>query len=163
GGDGLALPLAPLALAVLWLRFQAYPKTNWGLLMAYLGLGFCVFILLAPPPPGYFPWSLPFLVSSCCRQDAGRFIPPHLSAPAGAGRPGRRQRRRQGPHRPAAGRRARAGPLPGDLRRRLPPLAARPRQLARLHAPRRAGQRPAPPGRRRRRHRRRRGRRQGPL
>ncbi len=62
GDDGLKLIIAPIMLALLWLRFQSYPKTNWDLLLAYLSIIFGVFVLLAPPRPGYFLWSLPFIV-----------------------------------------------------------------------------------------------------
>jgi len=54
--------LAPFALAVLGLRFLSYARINWDLLMVFLGLGFSVFLTLAPPQPGYVLWSLPFLV-----------------------------------------------------------------------------------------------------
>ncbi|MBI1735319.1 MAG: hypothetical protein HYR51_09100 [Candidatus Rokubacteria bacterium] len=64
---GLAILLAPTAIALLWLRFASYRKRNWDLLMLYLGLLFCVFVLLAPPRPGYFLWSIPFLVHFICR------------------------------------------------------------------------------------------------
>lgn len=64
---GLAILLAPTAIALLWLRFAAYRKRNWDLLMLYLGLLFCVFVLLAPPRPGYFLWSIPFLAHFICR------------------------------------------------------------------------------------------------
>lgn len=74
GGDGPALLLAPLALALLCLRFEQYSKANWDLLMAYLGIVFCVFVLLAPPRPGYIIWSLPFIVYFYCRQGEKRFV-----------------------------------------------------------------------------------------
>ena len=45
--------LAPAAMTLLWFRFIAYPKWNWDLFHLYIGILFCVFVLLAPPAPGY--------------------------------------------------------------------------------------------------------------
>ena len=75
GGTGLAVLLAPGAIVLLWLRFAAYARRDWDLLMLYLGILFCVFILLAPPAPGYFLWSLPFLVHFLCRSGEARPLP----------------------------------------------------------------------------------------
>jgi uridine kinase len=63
----VSILVAPGAIAVLWFRFAAYTKRNWDLFMLYLGILFCVFILLAPPRPGYFLWSLPFLIHFLCQ------------------------------------------------------------------------------------------------
>lgn len=65
-GAAVSIVVAPGAIAVLWFRFAAYAKRNWDLFMLYLGILFCVFILLAPPRPGYFLWSLPFLIHFIC-------------------------------------------------------------------------------------------------
>ena len=67
GSDDLAIVLAPGVIALLWFRFVAYTRRNWDLFMLYLGILFSVFILLAPPAPGYFLWSLPFLIHFMCR------------------------------------------------------------------------------------------------
>jgi len=75
GAGELAVLLAPGAIAVLWFRFAAYAKRNWDLFMLYLGILFCVFILLAPPRPGYFLWSLPFLVYFICRTPKANTLP----------------------------------------------------------------------------------------
>jgi len=71
----LAVLLAPGAIALLWFRFVAYARRNWDLFMLYLGILFCVFILLAPPAPGYFLWSLPFLVHFMCRTHKANPLP----------------------------------------------------------------------------------------
>jgi uridine kinase len=63
---GTVVMVAPAALLILFFRFLAYPRRNWDLLMLYLGLTFGTFIVLAPPAPGYFLWSLPFLVHYIC-------------------------------------------------------------------------------------------------
>lgn len=75
GDGGLALYLAPAAVALLWLRFAAYQKRNWDLFMLYLGIVFSAFILLAPPAPGYFVWSLPFLVHYASRTARTSWLP----------------------------------------------------------------------------------------
>jgi uridine kinase len=75
GDSGLAVLLAPGAIALLWFRFAGYARRNWDLLMLYLGLLFCIFILLAPPAPGYFMWSLPFLVHFIARNRRGQWLP----------------------------------------------------------------------------------------
>jgi uridine kinase len=71
----VAVLLAPGAIVVLWFRFAAYAKRNWDLFMLYLGILFCVFVLLAPPRPGYFLWSLPFLVYFLCRINQALALP----------------------------------------------------------------------------------------
>lgn len=78
GDDGVKLIVAPIVLAVLWLRFQSYPKTNWDLFLAYLSIVFGVFVLLAPPRPGYFLWSLPFIVCHYGRQGRRQLVSFHL-------------------------------------------------------------------------------------
>src|SRR5262249_9231449 len=59
----------------LWYRFLAYAKRNWDLFLLYLGILFSVFIVLAPPAPGYFLWSLPFLVHYFCRAPKADPVP----------------------------------------------------------------------------------------
>ena len=43
--------------------------------MLYLGILFSIFILLAPPAPGYVLWSLPFLLHFLCRARSRDAIP----------------------------------------------------------------------------------------
>ena len=75
GAQGLAVLLAPLAVIVLWLRFAAYRVRNWDLFILYLGLLFGVFVVLAPPAPGYFLWSLPLVVYFLCRSPRAPLAP----------------------------------------------------------------------------------------
>ena len=71
--------LAPVALVLLWLRFASYPKVNWDSVQSRTwGLVFGVFVLLAPPRPGYVLWSLPFIAYYCCRQNEARFVALHV-------------------------------------------------------------------------------------
>src|SRR5688572_27041808 len=73
--SGLAVLLAPGAIVLLWFRFAGYARRNWDLFMLYLGILFAVFVLLAPPAPGYFLWSLPFLVHFVARGRQGQALP----------------------------------------------------------------------------------------
>jgi uridine kinase len=75
GGQWLAVLLAPGAIVILWFRFVGYARRNWDLFMLFLGILFCVFILLAPPAQGYFLWSLPFLVHFIARRPRGDALP----------------------------------------------------------------------------------------
>jgi len=74
-GPGLAVLVAPGAIAFLWFRFAAYGKRNWDLLMLYLGILFSVFLLLAPPQPGYVLWAMPFIVHYFCRRPKVHLLP----------------------------------------------------------------------------------------
>ncbi len=68
GANRASILVAPLAIMTLFFRFTAYPKWNWDLFFSYLGVLFCVFVLLIPPAPGYFLWSFPFIVYFLCRN-----------------------------------------------------------------------------------------------
>jgi uridine kinase len=68
GPQELSLLLAPSAVVALWFRFTAYARKNWDLFVLYVGVLFSVFVLLIPPRPGYFLWSLPFVVFFICRS-----------------------------------------------------------------------------------------------
>jgi uridine kinase len=74
-GPGMWLLIAPWAIVLLWFRFLGYRHRNWDLLMLYLGILFSVFVLLAPPAPGYVLWSLPFLIHFVCRGRKSDFVP----------------------------------------------------------------------------------------
>ena len=75
GAGSLAVLVAPGAILLLWFRFAGYARRNWDLFMLYLGILFAVFVLLAPPAPGYFLWSLPFLVHFVARGRPGQALP----------------------------------------------------------------------------------------
>ena len=67
-GPDMTILVMPLALCLLWIRFYGYAKHNWDLFMLYMGMVFCAFISLSPPAPGYFFWSMPFVVYFLCRS-----------------------------------------------------------------------------------------------
>lgn len=75
GAGPLAVLAAPGAIGILWFRFVGYARRNWDLFMLFLGILFSVFILLAPPAPGYFLWSLPFLIHFVARRQRGDALP----------------------------------------------------------------------------------------
>ncbi|MDT8395062.1 MAG: hypothetical protein RRA32_01265 [bacterium] len=77
GPQELSLLLAPCAIIVLWFRFTAYARKNWDLFILYIGVLFSVFVLLIPPRPGYFLWSLPFVVFFLCRSGRTYQTPYH--------------------------------------------------------------------------------------
>jgi uridine kinase len=80
GLSGLSLLLAPGAVVLLCCRFAAYAKQNWDLFMLYMGILFSVFVLLTPPAPGYFLWSLPFLIHFMCREKRANPLPYYVYA-----------------------------------------------------------------------------------
>jgi uridine kinase len=80
GSGNLSILLAPAVIMVLWFRFSAYARRNWDLFMLYLGILFSVFVLLVPPRPGYFLWSLPFIVFFMCRSSKTYSMPYHVYA-----------------------------------------------------------------------------------
>jgi uridine kinase len=67
GQFGVSVLLCPAALLFILARFAAYPRHNWDLTVLFLGLAFGVFVLLVPPMPGWYLWSLPFLIYFFCR------------------------------------------------------------------------------------------------
>ena len=75
---GPAIILAPLAILLLWFRFDMYRKQNWDLFITYLGISFCVLVTLAPPQPGYLLWFLPFFVYFAARARPSALLPLHV-------------------------------------------------------------------------------------
>ncbi len=76
--EGPAIILAPLAILLLWFRFDMYLKQNWDLFITYLGISFCVLVTLAPPQPGYLLWFLPFYVYFAARSRPEAILPLHI-------------------------------------------------------------------------------------
>lgn len=67
GSPGLALYVAPAALAVSLLRFASYRKVNRELLLMFLGALYVSLVALVPPQPGWFLWSTPFVAYLAAR------------------------------------------------------------------------------------------------
>lgn len=51
-----------MAALSIYARFAVYKKTNFDLLMSFLGALFAVFVSLVEPSPGWFVWIVPFIV-----------------------------------------------------------------------------------------------------
>jgi len=60
--EQLAFLLCPAVLFLLFMRFASYPKVNRDILLFFLGITFAAFVILVPPMPGWFLWSLPLIV-----------------------------------------------------------------------------------------------------
>lgn len=58
----LSLLLAPSAIVLLFLNFFAYKKLNKDAFLLILTLLFSIFIVLVPPMPGWYYWSIPFII-----------------------------------------------------------------------------------------------------
>lgn len=58
----LKLLLAPSAIVLLFLNFCAYKKLNKDAFLLILTLLFSIFIVLVPPMPGWYYWSIPFII-----------------------------------------------------------------------------------------------------
>lgn len=61
-GKPVALLLAPAVYLVLFFRFASYRKLTQDLFLVMLGLVFSTLVIFVPPMPGWFYWSLPFLI-----------------------------------------------------------------------------------------------------
>ncbi|MES2201635.1 MAG: hypothetical protein V4498_05235, partial [candidate division FCPU426 bacterium] len=62
-----AFLLCPAALFFVFFKYAAYPRHNWDLTLLFLGIAFSAFVLLVPPMPGWYLWSLPFIIYYFCR------------------------------------------------------------------------------------------------
>ncbi|MDD5217106.1 MAG: hypothetical protein PHS88_03275, partial [Candidatus Omnitrophica bacterium] len=58
----LKIYICPTAIAMVFLKFVSYKKLNREILLMFLGIVFAAMVVLVPPMPGWFMWSLPFLV-----------------------------------------------------------------------------------------------------
>ncbi len=58
----LNLVVCPIALALLFMKFASYRKLNREILLMFLGLAFAAMVIFVPPMPGWFLWSLPFII-----------------------------------------------------------------------------------------------------
>ena len=58
----LRIVVCPTILALLFIKFVSYPKLNREILLMFLGVVFTALVIFVPPMPGWFMWSLPFLI-----------------------------------------------------------------------------------------------------
>ncbi len=67
GAPTLLLHLCPTALAVAFFRFASYRRVNRELTLMFLGGVYLLIVALAPPQPGWFLWSYPFVAYMAAR------------------------------------------------------------------------------------------------
>ncbi len=60
--SSLKLIVCPTALTLLFIKFASYKKLNREILLMFLGIAFALLVVFVPPMPGWFLWSLPFLM-----------------------------------------------------------------------------------------------------
>lgn len=58
----LNLVVCPTVVALLFIKFSSYKKLNREILLMFLGIIFAALVVFVPPMPGWFLWSLPFLI-----------------------------------------------------------------------------------------------------
>lgn len=58
----LSLVVCPTVVFLLFLKFASYKKLNREILLMFLGILFAALVVFVPPMPGWFMWSLPFLI-----------------------------------------------------------------------------------------------------
>lgn len=59
--EQLAVLACPAVLFLLFMKFVSYAKVNRDILLFFLGITYATFVILVPPMPGWFLWSLPFI------------------------------------------------------------------------------------------------------
>lgn len=60
--SSLHLIVCPTVVALLFIKFASYKKLNREILLMFLGIVFVSLVVFVPAMPGWFLWSLPFLV-----------------------------------------------------------------------------------------------------
>ncbi|MCM8776170.1 MAG: hypothetical protein NC930_07485 [Candidatus Omnitrophica bacterium] len=58
----LNLMVCPTVVTLLFIKFASYKKLNREILLMFLGIVFAILVVFVPPMPGWFMWSLPFLI-----------------------------------------------------------------------------------------------------
>lgn len=67
--------LAPGAALIFLAHFFNYKRFNRDMIILYMGLILTTLVLLVPPAPGWFYWSIPFLAYFLIRQEMIFFVP----------------------------------------------------------------------------------------
>ncbi|MDI6761244.1 MAG: zeta toxin family protein, partial [Candidatus Brocadiaceae bacterium] len=67
--------LCPAAIFVIFMKFASYKKLNRDIIILYMGLVFSVLVVLVPPMPGWYYWSLPFIVYFFVRKEDVSVLP----------------------------------------------------------------------------------------
>jgi hypothetical protein len=67
--QNLSIVVCPTIIFLLWLKFASYPKLNNEILMMFLGVVFSALVVFVTARPGWFIWSLPFLIYFYVQND----------------------------------------------------------------------------------------------
>jgi len=60
--ESLKIVVCPVVLFLLFMKFSSYKKLNNEILLMFGGIVFACFVIFVTPMPGWFLWSLPFLI-----------------------------------------------------------------------------------------------------
>ncbi len=69
-GNEVKLYAAPFAIMIVLLRFAACKRVGRDSLILFLALSYCALVLLVPPMPGWYYWSIPLICYFYIRQDS---------------------------------------------------------------------------------------------
>ena len=58
----LSIVVCPIVIFLLFMKFSSYKKLNKEILMMFAGVVFACLVIFVTPMPGWFVWSLPFLI-----------------------------------------------------------------------------------------------------
>ncbi|KGG02844.1 hypothetical protein EU99_1806 [Prochlorococcus marinus str. MIT 9321] len=73
--DGFTIYILPIVFSILIYLMWRMLKTNYDLLVSFTGISFLISILMMPPNPGWYLWSLPFLIFYQIKTDLqGKFL-----------------------------------------------------------------------------------------
>lgn len=60
--DTLSFIVCPMVVVLVFFKFISYKKLNRQIFIMFLGFVFAALVIFVPPMPGWFMWSLPFLI-----------------------------------------------------------------------------------------------------
>jgi uridine kinase len=60
--SSLSIVICPMVTVLIFFKFVSYKKLNREIFLMFLGLVFACLVIFVPPMPGWFLWSLPFLI-----------------------------------------------------------------------------------------------------
>ncbi len=60
--ESLRIVVCPVMIFLLFMKFSSYKKLNNEILLMFSGIAFACFVIFVTPMPGWFIWSLPFLI-----------------------------------------------------------------------------------------------------
>ncbi|MCB0413925.1 MAG: hypothetical protein KDD50_06305 [Bdellovibrionales bacterium] len=72
-GYNISFYFAPAVLLILLMRFIQTARVNKDLLLLYLAFVFSVFVIFVPPQPGWYYWTVPFLIIYFIKSEEREF------------------------------------------------------------------------------------------